>query len=294
MTNTERIQAHNELLRECIETAENLPDAGTGGREPIVEPLEVIENGTYAPPEGVDGYSPVSVNVPIPDEYIVPTGTKTITENGTHDVTEYALVYVNVSTGGEGGTDTRFKDFIEDTLTEVDDSTITTTKTRAFDSALSLVRVSLTNATSLGSYTFNGCENLVSVNLPNVTSAIPTYCFTGCTALSQINVPNATGANNYSFQDCSSLEKVELGHATSVGSYSFRRSGVTALIIRNTTTKLTNLTATNAFTDCPIANGTGYIYFYREYVESYKAKTGWANYAEQIRAIEDYPEITGG
>ncbi len=30
MTNTERIQLHNEMLRECIETAESLPDAGGG------------------------------------------------------------------------------------------------------------------------------------------------------------------------------------------------------------------------------------------------------------------------
>lgn len=31
MTNTERIQANNEELRECIETAEKLPEAGEGG-----------------------------------------------------------------------------------------------------------------------------------------------------------------------------------------------------------------------------------------------------------------------
>lgn len=29
MTNTERIQANNAELRECIELAENLPEAGT-------------------------------------------------------------------------------------------------------------------------------------------------------------------------------------------------------------------------------------------------------------------------
>lgn len=36
----------------------------------------------------------------IPEGYIKPTGTKSITENGTHDVTEYASVAVNVPTGG--------------------------------------------------------------------------------------------------------------------------------------------------------------------------------------------------
>ena len=32
-------------------------------REPVIEALEVTENGTYTAPEGVDGYSPVTVNV---------------------------------------------------------------------------------------------------------------------------------------------------------------------------------------------------------------------------------------
>ena len=29
-------------------------------------------------------------------------------------------------------------------------------------------------------------------------------------------------------------------------------------------------------------------------VDTYKSATNWSTYAEQIRAIEDYPEITGG
>jgi hypothetical protein len=41
--------------------------------------------------------------VPIPDGYIQPTGTKSITENGEHDVTEFAKVNVAVPTGGGGG-----------------------------------------------------------------------------------------------------------------------------------------------------------------------------------------------
>lgn len=67
-----------------------------GGSEPVIEPLEVTENGTYTTPDNADGYSPVTVNVPIPDGYIQPSGTLQVTENGTHDVTEYASVNVNV------------------------------------------------------------------------------------------------------------------------------------------------------------------------------------------------------
>lgn len=88
-----------ENLIEQIRTALQGKSA-VGDAEPIIQPLEVTENGTYTAPDGVDGYSPVTVNVPIPSGYIKPSGTKDITENGTHDVTEYASVNVNVPTGG--------------------------------------------------------------------------------------------------------------------------------------------------------------------------------------------------
>ena len=56
----------------------------------------ITENGEVTPDEGYDGLSKVTVDVPIPDGYIVPTGTKEITENGTHNVTEFANTNVNV------------------------------------------------------------------------------------------------------------------------------------------------------------------------------------------------------
>ena len=35
-----------------------------GGGAPVIEALSVTANGTYTAPSGVDGYSPVTVNVP--------------------------------------------------------------------------------------------------------------------------------------------------------------------------------------------------------------------------------------
>lgn len=78
MTNTERIQANNAELREAIEMAETLPDAA-GVANPVIEELSVTENGTYTAPDGVDGYSPIVVDVPIPSGYIKPSATKAAT-----------------------------------------------------------------------------------------------------------------------------------------------------------------------------------------------------------------------
>ena len=48
-----------------------------------------------------DGLSSVGVTVnPIPSEYVVPSGTQTITENGTYNVSSLATAIVNVASGG--------------------------------------------------------------------------------------------------------------------------------------------------------------------------------------------------
>jgi hypothetical protein len=38
-------------------------DGKAEAKEPVIEPIEITENGTYTAPDGVDGYSPVTVNV---------------------------------------------------------------------------------------------------------------------------------------------------------------------------------------------------------------------------------------
>ena len=58
------ISDQSALLDQAIVALEG--KAVGGGADPVVESLEITENGTYTAPEGVDGYSPVIVNVPIP------------------------------------------------------------------------------------------------------------------------------------------------------------------------------------------------------------------------------------
>ena len=68
-----------------------------GGDPAVIEPKTIIENGTYTAPSGVDGFSPVTVNVPVTTPVIE---SKSITENGTYTapsgVDGFSPVTVNV------------------------------------------------------------------------------------------------------------------------------------------------------------------------------------------------------
>lgn len=64
--------------------------------QPDLTTLKAVENGTYTPPTWADGYKSVTVDVPVPTGYIIPTGQKTIASNGYHTVTQYDSVLVEV------------------------------------------------------------------------------------------------------------------------------------------------------------------------------------------------------
>jgi hypothetical protein len=74
------------------------------GGNPVVEETTITENGTYEPNEGVDGFSKVIVEVPIPEDIPAVVEAITITENGTYTapvgVDGYSPITVDVPTGG--------------------------------------------------------------------------------------------------------------------------------------------------------------------------------------------------
>lgn len=94
------------------EMAQAILDIPTGGSA-VIESKSITENGTYTAPTGVDGYSPITVDVPnsyaaadegkvVSNGTLVAQGSATVTENGTVDTTLISSLVVNVSGGGGG------------------------------------------------------------------------------------------------------------------------------------------------------------------------------------------------
>lgn len=71
----------------------------TSAADPVIESLEITENGTYTAPDGVDGYSPIVVNVPssgggLPD---------TITPGDTPILGSWVGAYISTTTVTDTG-----------------------------------------------------------------------------------------------------------------------------------------------------------------------------------------------
>lgn len=157
----------------------------------------------------------------------------------------------------------------------------------------SITDISNDHVTNIGFYAFAYCMNLTTVDLPACES-IGAVAFGYCINLTTVDFQAATNIGPSAFSQCTGLTTVDFPVATSIGNNTFRScTGLTALILRSTEQACT-LSHTNSFIDTPIATGTGYIYVPAALVDSYKAATNWTTYADQIRAIEDYPDICGG
>lgn len=94
--------AQQDSLIEQIKTALQGKTAGGGTVEAVLQEKSVTPTKSaqsVVPDSGYDGLSKVNVGA-IPADYVIPSGTKNITENGTHDVKAYESVVVEVPTSG--------------------------------------------------------------------------------------------------------------------------------------------------------------------------------------------------
>ena len=220
---------------------------------------------------------------------VTPTTTEqTVVEAGTYVTGDIKVAAVE--SGGTGSFEEGVDAVINGTLTEVTSQATEVRQYLFYNSALSYA--SFPKAKTIGSYAFYSCDNLTGVDMPLVET-INSQSFYMCLGLLSVTMPKLKATASNCFGNCTKLAKADFTALTEIKASTFANATkLTALILRGST--VVTLANVSAFTGSAIKSGTGYIYVPSALVDDYKAATNWSTYAGQIRAIEDYPEITGG
>lgn len=246
-----------------------------GGGSPVISPLSVTENGTYTAPSGIDGYSPVTVNVSggggggwDADDIASRDGIDGVAVCSTSTkLYPYCFAYTKITS------------FQSDTVVSLENTDSTA---QYFLSAKSLTSVSMPNVEGqIGIGAFRYCSALTSVNIPNgVLGRI--HIFNECTSLKEVVFPKTPTVANSVFLDCTALEKVDLGSPdiTTAGNIAANAfSGCTKLNVlilrKGVAYGLDNI---NAFNNTPFASGGtgGTLYVPNSLISSYQAIANWA------------------
>ena len=170
-------------------------------------------------------------------------------------------------------------------LTSVDiPSGVTSIGTYAFFGCTSLTSIDMSNTavTTIGNYAFSSCNGLTSVILPSTLTSIGTYAFSTCRDIASVTIPDSvTTIGQNAFADSRGLTSVTLSSAlTSIGASAFLRcTSLTSVTVRATTPPTLG---NNVFGS---THADMVIYVPAESVETYKAASGWSNYASKIQAI---------
>lgn len=262
-----------------------------GGGEAVISSLSVTSNGVYRVPQGVDGYNPVTVNVPAP-EFV--TESLSVSVNGTYTpgtgVDGYSQVTVNVPEPEMFGV---FYDL----------STITKINSGAFSKSNNplnsyITTVNLPNCTSIGDYAFYDCTNLSELSLPlctyiggstfrgtNITSLnLPVCSYIGyiafalCNNLSQVSLPVCEYLGSGALRG-TNIETLTLPKCTSIGVYALSIPTLRKLVIETST--MCSLLSYNAIVTPNIS-----IYVPASLVNVYKADSEWSHFSSKIFPIE--------
>ena len=161
-------------------------------------------------------------------------------------------------------------------------------------SALTDDSFDIPNLIHTNAWDFFDCTGLTKIPYEFQLDYVGDHCFRNC-LIQSANLSNVTGIGFSSFQDCKSLVRVDVGvkQRNTLRLDTFKGCSALETCIFRADAFLP-MDVTSAFIGTPIESGTGYIYVPSALVDQYKAATNWTVYADQIRAIEDYSEITGG
>ena len=93
--------------------------------------------------------------------------------------------------------------------------------------------------TSIGSYAFDSCSNLRSVNIPNSVTSIGNYAFSFCTDLRSITIPNSvTSIGSFAFFSSLNLSSINIpSSVTTIGEGAFSGMDNLTIMVDKSNTK---------------------------------------------------------
>lgn len=211
-----------------------------------------------------DGYKLEEVGVrEIPSQYIIPTGTKEITENNEYDVTEYSKVKVEVANAGTGtGGNPKFSQLIDGSIESLEES-------------------DLSEPNTIRDYAFYGCTNLTSAVIPGNINTIGANSFQNCTNLQTLILAEGVitiGTNAFNNTAISVLDIP--ASVISIGDGAFAGTNITEIDMSKhpIPPSITNTSLPSSLTTIKVA--------YRNY-DTYLSE--WSDYADKIVRLPAIP-----
>ena len=261
------------------------PDGGGGSA--VIEGLSITSNGTYTAGAGVDGYSPVEVNVPSP-EFITETlnvsvnntyypgagvdgfsqvvvdvqpelQDKTVIENGEYiaDQGYYGLGTVTVSVPSP--------QFVTESLSVSVNGTYTPGQgvdgysqvvVNVPQSVTGFTEKEITEGVQIANLNNNAnyvgqytfiANNIQTVNLPDA-SYVGSSAFYQCHSLTTVNLPNCLKLNGYTFAETNSLSFISLPVCISVSGGEFALCGCSEIELPMVLSTSSNIFRGNSLT----------------------------------------------
>ena len=272
--------------------------------EPAGEKVVTItQNGTST--EDVKAFATAKINVAVPSTGITPQGTKEITQNGVHDVTNFAQANVNVPVGvnpsgtkeisisqnGEVTEDvTNFKNvhIVTDVPSAGGGAGVPQEKYDDLLDALAVHSAPYTfeneDVVSLKTNAFYEDYQILNVILPNLKK-IEAYTFYIARSLKKVKCVSATSIGLNAFQQCRALETIDILGGGTIESLS-RSGGLPKTIVIRSSEKVTTVAGLSDW-----GGSLTSIYVADELVEQYKTATNWSSKADKIKPLSEYVEV---
>lgn len=263
----------------------------TGGGGATIQPLSVTQNGTYTAPTGVDGYSPVTVNVSggsgiNVDDIAMKTISGVISGNAQY-VASMAFQSCSLLTGAI------FPNVLSisgsafaycSSLSYVEFPNVEAVQANAFYRCSSLTEVSFPKATFINNAAFNLCSSLTKVSLPSASN-ISAQAFSSCALLSDVYIPNVDRIGSSAFWSCKSLTTVRLEKVTRISTTAFAWCTNLSQVYILGSVKCSfmgSVFGSTPMTDSSYLGYWGSIYVPSSMVSDYKTTSNWSIYADRI------------